>query len=222
MELALKRTDYIVIDDRQADEVEQQDDIDGKTGQGELDDTEEVADLKPLSSSELGDLDLKTASYILSSEHPLKRLLKVTQDFPKYSSFLATQDVSGPFLKEHQGNRVAFLPSGYNVMWINGVQYDIRKMDPFSILDHLRRERRLIDNFQLMEFPPGEAIQLLSHPAIAEVQGDLDATRYDWRDQTEGGNVIMWMNDLEKDKRYSGWDTSLYGVSLLQSNPSAS
>jgi UDP-glucose:glycoprotein glucosyltransferase len=218
VELALKRTDYIVIDDRQSEDGKEKGEEAVKSTLGELDDSEEVADLKPLSSTELQELDMKTASYVLGTENPLESLLKITQDFPKHTSFLASQNVTEAFEKEHQANRNAFLPSGYNVMWINGVQYDVRKMDPFSILDTLRRERKLIDNFQEMGFTSAEAIQLLSHPAIAEVQGDLDTQRYDWRDQTEGGNVIMWMNDLEKDKRYAEWQKGLYAVCALR-NP---
>jgi UDP-glucose:glycoprotein glucosyltransferase len=37
--------------------------------------------------------------------------------------------------------------------------------------------------------------------------------RFDWRDSIEGGNVIIWMNDIEKDKRYADWPTSLQAVS---------
>jgi UDP-glucose:glycoprotein glucosyltransferase len=212
VELALKRTDYIVIDDRQAEEGKEKGEGAVQPVLGELDDTEEVADLKPLSSSELQELDMKTASYILEMENPLETLLKITQDFPKHTAFLAARNVTEAFEKEHLANRNQFLNSGFNVMWINGVQYDVRKMDPYSILDTLRRERKLIGNFQDLEFTSGEAIQLLSHPAIAEVQGDMESQRYDWRDQTEGGNVILWMNDLEKDKRYADWQKSLYGV----------
>jgi UDP-glucose:glycoprotein glucosyltransferase len=180
-----------------------------------MDSSEEAADLKPLSSSELDELDVKTSSYILGSDNPLDTFLKITKDFPKYSSFLAAQNVSEAFLKEHLANRQEFLPSGYNVMWINGVQYDTRKMDPFSILDHMRRERSLIYDFRALGFASNEAIQMLMHPAIAEVQGETDVQRYDWRDEIEGGNVIMWMNDLEKDKRYNDWSKSLYGVRML-------
>jgi UDP-glucose:glycoprotein glucosyltransferase len=213
--MALKRTDYIVIDDRNTEESKEKKEEELKTP-SDLDTTEEISDLKPLSASELEELDLKTASYIIGSEKPLDTFLKVSQDFPKYSSFLAAQNVSDAFLKEHHANREQFLPSGYNVLWINGVQYDNRKLDPFSLLDHLRRERKLLDNFETMEFAPDEAIQMLSHPVIAEAQADLDSQRYDWRDETEGGNVILWMNDLEKDKRYTEWSKSLYTVRKVQ------
>jgi UDP-glucose:glycoprotein glucosyltransferase len=203
-ELALKRTDYIVIDDRNAGEKK-----DAKKDAEDVDEDEEVADLTPLSSSDLQDLSMKAASYILNSEYPLKRLLKVTQDFPKYSSFLASQEISEPLKMEHVGNRELYLPAGYSVMWINGVQYDPRKVDAYSLLDHMRRERKLISSFRELGFSNSEAIQLLTHPALAEVQQGSEGMRYDWRDATEGGNIIIWLNDIEKDKRYEEWPSEL-------------
>ncbi|KIW05717.1 hypothetical protein, variant 1 [Verruconis gallopava] len=212
-ELALKKTDYIVIDDRDKDVKTEE-----KATEQDLEAAdEEIADLTPLSSSELTDLAMKTASYIMTSEFPLKRLLKVTQDFPKYSSFLASQEVSALFRKEHVGNRELLLPSGFNVIWLNGLQFDPRKVDAFSLIDHMRRERKLIASFKDLGFTNAEAIQLLTHPALAESQQDAansDITRYDWRDDIEGGDVIIWLNDIEADKRYEDWPSNL--MSFLQ------
>ncbi|QDS71787.1 hypothetical protein FKW77_009373 [Venturia effusa] len=210
-ELALKRTDYIVIDDRKADEEKEADKEAAKPADLDLVD-EEVADLKPLTSSEVMGLGLKAATYVLGSEDPLETLVKLTQDFPKYSSTIAGLNSSKAFLEEHQQNRARLLPAGYNVMWINGVQYDSRKVDAFSLLDHMRRERALLGSFQEMEFSSEEAINLLTHPSIAEAQSSVDVQRYDWRDQIEGGNVIIWMNDIEKDKRYSQWFSDIHGL----------
>ena len=207
--LDLKRTDYIVIDDRQAEEAKSKNQDDSsKIPSAEQD----IADLKPLSESELAPLDLKASSYVLQTEDPLDTLLSVTQDFPKHSSFLASRNVSTGFLQEHKGNRELFLPPGFSVMWVNGVQMDARTMDAFSVLDHLRRERKLIGYFMDIGLTAPEAIKLLSHPAIAEAQGDVDPQRYDWRDQTEGGRVIVWLNDLEKDKRYQDWPFSIFAL----------
>lgn len=211
--LDLKRTDYIVIDDRQAEESKSKSQENDKFTEGPATE-EDIADLKPLSESELALLGLKAASYVMQTENSFDSLLSLTQDFPKHSSFLASQNVSLDFLQEHKGNRELFLPPGFNVMWVNGVQMDARKMDAFSILDHLRRERKLISHFMGMGLTAPEAIKLLSHPAIAEAHGDGDVQRYDWRDQTEGGRVIIWLNDLEKDKRYEDWPLTI--LALLQ------
>lgn len=206
--LDLKRTDYIVIDDRQAEEAKA-----GKKDVAEDSVTEEeINDLKPLTESELARLDLNAANYVTKSEQPLETLLRITQDFPKYSSMLASRNVSDQFVQEHRGNREILLYPGFSVMWVNGVQMDPRKMDAFSVLDHLRRERKLLRYFQDMGFSAPEAIQLLSHQAITEAQGDADSQRYDWRDEIEGGKVILWLNDIEKDRRYQEWPFSIYAL----------
>ncbi|KAK4979400.1 killer toxin resistant protein [Elasticomyces elasticus] len=211
VELALKRTDYIVIDDRQAEQKQPLIPVDGTQ---EILADEEIADLKPLSSSELLRLDVKAASFVLGSEHPLNTLVKLIQDFPKYTSAIAATNASVEFLAEHRANRDILLPPGFNAIWINGVQVMARDVDAFSLLDHLRRERRMIKSVRQLGFTGKEAIGLLSHSTIAEAQADQEPQRYDFRDEVEGGNVIMWLNDIERDKRYEDWPDHI--SSLLQ------
>lgn len=207
--LYLKRTDYIVIDDRQSDQAE------GDEGEGkaaadvDLQEDEEVSDLRPLSAKELTRLGIKASSFVMGSEDPMDTLVKLSQDFPKFSSAIAGVNVSTDFFKEHITNREIMLPSGYNVFWINGVQIMARDVDAYSLLEHLRKERKMINSVRELGLTASQAIDLLSHEAIATSQTDMETQRYDWRDEHEGGNVIMWLNDLEKDKRYSEWSTSV-------------
>ncbi|KAL6707789.1 killer toxin resistant protein [Coniothyrium glycines] len=212
VELQLKRTDYIVIDDRQAapgdNEAAQ------KTLNTALEDDENVADLKPLSKDEVSDLGLKAASFVMKSDEPLDTLLKLVQDFPKYSSVIAANNATDEFVAEHTKNREVLLPTGYNVIWINGIQIPARDVNPYSLLAYLRGERVLINSIQRQGLSGAEAIALLSNTAIAETQTEDEPQRYDFRDEIEGGNVIVWMNDIEKDSRYEGWPTDL--KALLQ------
>ena len=211
VELALKRTDYIVIDDRQ--DGEEKDESSTSSGDGMLHE-EELPDLRPLSSSELLRLGMKAASFVLSSDQPLDTLAKLSQDFPKHSGAVAGMNVSDEFLQEHIQNRELILPSGFNVLWINGVQIMPRDLNPYSLLEHLRRERKMIKGVRELGLSGPEAIDLLSHEAITASQIDQEAQRYDWRDESEGGGIIMWLNDVEKDKRYADWDDSI--TALLQ------
>ena len=212
VELALKRTDYIVIDDRnsgQGDQAEEQKPIFDK----DISD-EGPADLKPLTTSELSTLSINAASYVMSSKDPLDTLLKVSADFPRYSAMIASHNASEAFVSEYRSNRAVFLPQGYSIVWINGVQIDTRTMNAFGLLDHLRRERSMINNLRDLGFTASQAIKFLSHPDIAQAQVDNEPQRWDWRDQTEGGSVIMWLNDIDKDKRYQTWPSHL--SALLQ------
>jgi len=211
VELALKRTDYIVIDDRK----EGEEAADGATQAGEAGlSEEEISDLRPLSSSELLRLGMKAASFVMNSEAPFDTLFRLSQDFPKHSGAIASVNVSQDFVEEHTKNREVILPAGFNVLWINGVQIMARDLDAYSLLEHLRRERKMINGVRELGLSGPEAIDLLSHEAITESQVEQSVQRYDWRDGKEGGNIIMWLNDIEKDKRYEDWPTTV--SALLQ------
>jgi UDP-glucose:glycoprotein glucosyltransferase len=77
----------------------------------------------------------------------------------------------------------------------------------------MRKERKLIKGVRDLGLTGSEAIQLLSHNEIATVKAENEPQRFDWRDDIEGGKVIIWMNDIERDKRYEGWPTALSAVS---------
>lgn len=217
VELALKRTDYIVIDDREAEKGDKANEVTVSEATGGGLDGDELADLKPLSTSELYNLGVKAASFVMSNEDPFDALIKVSQDFPKYTSTISTRNATTEFMTEFRENRDVFLPAGYNIMWINGVQVDARQIDAFSLLEHLKRERKLINNLRDLGLTGPEAVKLLSHPAIAQSKVEDEPQRYDYRDAEEGGNVIIWLNDIEKDKRYAGWPTSPTAVSFQSS-----
>ena len=210
-EFALKRTDYIVIDDRVAEK--EKESQQAKEAENVSFQAEEMDDLRPLSTSEVLGLGIKTSSYILSQENPLETLERVSQDFPKHSSTLSRIEPSTDFLDEHKSNRESYLGAGYNVVWMNGLQVDVRQMDAFALLEKLRHERRLIGSLRNAGLTSPEAVALISHVAIAQSKTNEEVRRYDYRDTLEGGEVIMWLNDIEKDSRYEDWPTHSSAVS---------
>ena len=213
VELALKRTDYIVIDDRKDNKQEESPEDSNSKPEEIVLETEELADLKPLSTSELLGLGLKTASFVMSSDDPFDTLIRVSQDFPKHSSAITKRNASLELLTEHRNNREIILPAGYNVVWMNGMQVEARQMDAFALLERMRRERGLIGGLCDIGLSGLEAVQLLSHPSIAEGKASGEDHRYDYRDALEGDQVILWLNDIEKDKRYQDWPSHTSAVS---------
>ncbi|KAI1880384.1 hypothetical protein JX265_002005 [Neoarthrinium moseri] len=212
VELQLKRTDYIVIDDREAEST-----TDGakSTNSGvDLNADDDVADLKPLSSTELANLGVKAASFIMQSENPFDSLLRLTQDFPKYSTSIAVHNESQDFLREHYANRAQLVPAGMNVLWMNGVQMIERQIDPYTLVDLLRRERKLIKGVTDLGLTGKQAVSLLGHREVTVAKSNDEILRFDWRDEIEDGRVIVWLNNIEKDKRYAEYPTSL--MALMQ------
>ena len=215
VELALKRTDYIVIDDRAATDEEPRDGLSVADGNEVIKEDEELKDLKPLSSTDLLGLGLKAASFILASQNPFETLVNISQDFPRHSHLMAKQNISEEFLSEHRKNRDKLLPPGYNIIFMNGQQVEARQMDAFALLEQFRRERSVIGSLRDLGFTGSEAVQILSHTAIAESKNSATIQRYDYRDTLEGGQVIIWLNDIEKDKRYADWPTQAAAVSNI-------
>ena len=212
VELALKRTDYIVIDDREAAQDSKQQPLSQNV---ELDEEDEVADLKPLSQTELALLGAKAASYILENDNPLDALVKLSQDFPKFSSSIAAYEVSKSFEDERSETFGAEVRDGVNALWVNGLQLIERQIQPHGLVDILRRERKLIDGVRSLGFTGKEAVSLLGHQQVSDVKADSSQLpdRYDWTDRSEDGKVILWLNDLEKDELYEDYPKSLMGVS---------
>ncbi|OQE46616.1 hypothetical protein PENCOP_c001G06204 [Penicillium coprophilum] len=208
VELALKRTDYIVIDDRDAEQLEEKS---AKSLPTDPDETKEDApdDLQPLASSEVTRLGLNSASYVMDNTDPLGTLIKMSQNFPKYSSIVAVHNSTGEMAQEIRHNRSKMFPGGFNAMWINGVQMDTQQIDAFSLLEHLRRERKLIEKFRGLGLSANDVVKLLSHRLLTEAEAGAEEQRYDYRDDLEGNQVIIWMNNLEKDSRYESWPGAL-------------
>jgi UDP-glucose:glycoprotein glucosyltransferase len=216
VELTLKRTDYIVIDDRDTGAAKAAaGDAQKPIGSSEvvLDEEEEITDIKPLEKSDLAALGMKAASFVMQSESPFDTLLKLTQDFPKYSTSLGAHNVSAEFRAEHDGNRKVLVPEGMNVLWMNGVQLIDRQIQPFGLVDLLKRERKLMNGVLDLGLTGQQAISLLGHTEVAQAKsGDDEPRRFDWRDQIEDGRVIIWLNNLEKDKRYKDFSPSIWAL----------
>jgi UDP-glucose:glycoprotein glucosyltransferase len=216
VELTLKRTDYIVIDDRDTGAAKAPaDDAQKPIGASEvvLNEEEEITDIKPLEKSELAPLGMKAASFIMQSDSPFETLLKLTQDFPKYSTSLGAHNVSADFTAEHEGNRKLLVPEGMNVLWMNGVQLIERQIQPFGLVDLLKRERKLIKGVLDLGLTGQQAIALLGHTEVAQAKsGDEEPRRFDWRDEIEDGRVIVWLNNIEKDKRYKEFAPSIWAL----------
>lgn len=210
VELALKKTDYIVMDDR---DVSSDSPKDAAVTPAPVDlDDEEIHDITPLQAKDISFLGTKAASFIMNSEDPLGTLLKLTQDFPKHSGRVAAVETDAEIMAELRHNWDEFSGAGQNTLWINGMQVEYSQINAFALLEHLRRERKAINGLTELGLSADEAVQVLSHQILADSKQAEVPQRFDWRDRVEGGDVILWLNDLEKDRRYREWSASVSTV----------
>lgn len=121
---------------------------------------------------------------------------------------MTVNDTLVDFLREN----TKVIPGGENMMWMNGMHISSAKVEAFSLLSLMRRERGLINSLRKLGLSYPEAVKLLSHERIAEKIEMGTTNRFDIRDDIEGGGVIIWLNDLEKDSRYKPWPTDIQNV----------
>jgi UDP-glucose:glycoprotein glucosyltransferase len=95
---------------------------------------------------------------------------------------------------------------------MNGMQVARDKVEAFNLLSVMRRERTFVNSLRQLGLTGDQAVKLLSHEKIAEKIETGAINRFDIRDDIEGGNVIIWMNDLEKDSRYKQWPMGIRNV----------
>ncbi|KAJ2777245.1 killer toxin resistant protein [Coemansia javaensis] len=220
VELVLKSTEYKVIDDRElgadderaggglAEQAPADRDAELLFG-GEAD-----AAVRGLSGKQLAALGTQAAQMVVSAGDPLAVLAQLAQGLPQYAHLLAetvvvngtlAEDVAGAAWRRGQRSRVA----------INGVEFDEEDMDPFRILEHIRAEDSAIGALEGAGLTQQQALGvLLGKPAdgdgdgddVSDQRGARDApVVFDMRDASPEKKVVLWFNDLEKDRRYTGW-----------------
>ncbi|ORZ00818.1 UDP-glucose:Glyco protein glucosyltransferase-domain-containing protein [Syncephalastrum racemosum] len=211
VELALKNTDYLVIDDREKEDQQEQDSTVksklaglGKKISQTLFDTGAPATIEPLASKEIKDLGLKAAKFIRKSKKPLNTLVQLSQDFPKYA-----HRVSELHLDESDQNTFnSIIAQGENSMWINGLPLDSTEVEAFSLVRILRQEADRIAGYERLGLNSRQAIDVMTHPALAGDHTDESVKDiYDVRSE-----LVEWWNDLEKDKRYKGWSSNIFEI----------
>lgn len=170
-------------------------------------------------------LGAKATQFILSSSDPLTTLVKLSQNFPKYASALAESPiaVSDSLTAELQQNRQV-LEAGFNAVWLNGLQLTEGQMEPFALLKLIRAESKRIDQLKELGLTTKQAVDVISYPAMSDAMsastsspGSVDSLGplFDASDRQENGEAILWWNNLEEDKRYARWSSSLNAVGWL-------
>lgn len=164
--LSVKRTDYIVVDDRSTEDAQ-------TAGQRAL--VEEAKDsihtIFPLPASEIRTLGIKLASHALLSPDPLGTLLRVTKNFPQHTAEIPDWPISNTFLDELRIRQMSELPPGANLIWLNGLGIDDRHFHGIGVLQQFRKERHLVEGLIGTGLNAAEAIESLAKPPDPSVAG---------------------------------------------------
>ncbi|GLB42376.1 putative UDP-glucose:Glycoprotein Glucosyltransferase [Lyophyllum shimeji] len=222
--LNLKKTDYLAIDDRHTRNGA------GKGNTPKSDDPELPTDpvlalihnhpenatapsaTTPLTEEELQNIGHQAIQLIADSSEPLDTLTHLSQNFPKYASSLARRVVVNDSLEaEIQANSLR-VPGGAHMLWLNGAVVPDKDVNPFGLQRLLKKERSVMLTLTSLGLSRVEAFELLTHPTVTEAQTGADVLDglFDASDRPEGGDLIIYWNDMEKDTRYARWSPSLY------------
>ncbi|XP_057192327.1 UDP-glucose:glycoprotein glucosyltransferase 2 isoform X1 [Triplophysa rosa] len=231
VELAIKNTEYKAVDDTQVkdsksvttDDEDENDEVQGflfgklKKSNPELQEElgelrkhllESTNDMTPLKVWELQDLSFQAASRILSVPKfdSLKLMQDHSQNFPSRARSLTKVAVNQELKKEVEENQKRLSDSmgihpGDASLFINGIHIDLDLHDPFSILDILRGEAKILEGLHNLGIRGSSVNKFLHLSTTSTVE---DSYALDIRH-----SAIMWVNDIEKDSPYRHWPSSV-------------
>ncbi|KAM5275929.1 UDP-glucose:glycoprotein glucosyltransferase 2 isoform 2-T2 [Hipposideros larvatus] len=163
-------------------------------------------EMMPLKVWELQDLSFQAASQIMSTPvyDAIKLMKDISQNFPIKARSLTRIAVNQHLRKEIQENQKDLhnrfeIQPGDACLYINGLRVDMDDYDPFSILDMLKLEGKMMNglrNLGINREDMSKFLKLNAH--VWENTYVLDIRH----------SSIMWINDLESDDLYVMWPTS--------------
>ncbi|KAF5330129.1 hypothetical protein D9611_010543 [Ephemerocybe angulata] len=223
--LDLKKMDYLAVDDRLSKTAGKQE----KKGSSEeeeaaVDPIMSLIDAYPASISK-SDAQLSEAEFtafgpqavqlIADSKEPLEALIALSQDFPKYAKAIPRRVIVNESITRELHENGQQVQPGMNIMWVNGGMLDGKETEPLGLLRQLKKERAIMGSLESIQLSRTQSIEVLTHPAITASQrkgGGVTDGLFDASDRQEGGGLIVYWNDFNKDKRYSGFGVSLFAL----------
>uniref|UniRef100_A0AAQ5YAQ2 UDP-glucose ceramide glucosyltransferase-like 1 n=1 Tax=Amphiprion ocellaris TaxID=80972 RepID=A0AAQ5YAQ2_AMPOC len=151
---------------------------------------ESTNDMAPLKVWEMQDLSFQAAARIMSVPKfdALKLMRDLSQNFPSKASTLI-------LFFQHLSETIGVHP-GDGELFINGLHIDLDLHNPFSILDILRGEARVLEGLHNLGIKGEHQGKLLRLP----VNSVDDSYALDIRHP-----AVMWLNDIENDFMYHNW-----------------
>uniref|UniRef100_A0A663MPT6 UDP-glucose ceramide glucosyltransferase-like 1 n=1 Tax=Athene cunicularia TaxID=194338 RepID=A0A663MPT6_ATHCN len=217
VELAIKSTEYKAVDDTQVKGMWEEKEIDvqgflfSKLKQMHPDLKNNLKEFKkhliettnnmePLKVWELQDLSFQAAARIMSA--PVYDTLKVMKDIAQNFPIRARYDTYACFSNTvfmFHFNEILGIQPGEARLFLNGIHIDLDFHDPFSILETLKLEGKVMHGLHEL----GIKEEILSKFMRLHIHPTDDSYALDIRHSS-----IIWVNNIEQDHRYSTWPAS--------------
>jgi UDP-glucose:glycoprotein glucosyltransferase len=165
-------------------------------------------------------LGLQATHLIMESDEPLATLKLLSQDFPRYASSLARRVTPSDNVTDEASINSMRFQGGNAIVWMNGAIVPADRMNPFrylrsnhfrvrahsdipSLIRLLRKEEDVMLSLTSLGLSPNASFELIAHPKVDAPYAGSDILEgiFDASDREEGGGLITWLNNLEKDDR---------------------
>eukprot|EP00939_MAST-03C_sp_MAST-3C-sp1_P005189 g5189.t1 len=165
---------------------------------------------------ELSEIELQTAQYVLGSENSLRRLKRVTQNFPSHAKSLTRLRVDPELVEAVDRTRASIQRSGQDdvdsFVTLNGIliDADTPDFDVHETIGKIVEETKLAfarRRFQRDSRLSDETMRALDNLAKTTGEKYEQAPRVDVRIGAKGS--VLFLNNIEKDAAYQGWSKSL-------------
>ncbi|KAJ1946986.1 killer toxin resistant protein [Kickxella alabastrina] len=230
VELALKSTEYKVIDDRDLDYgssrgaaksggsklAVQGPNASGNSGEFAIFESETEPIVKGLSEKLISDLGIQATQMVLSADevNRLAVLKQLAQDLPRYAHLLSEVPINSTLAASIKDDA---LDKYGNRLLINGFEVEDENLDPFGLLEHLRKENSVISSLEHLGVSQTQAIELIIGTDTADDAEGANTLVFDMRDKSQDQKTVLWLNDLEKDRRYSSWPSDIQNLKRMGS-----
>ncbi len=163
-------------------------------------------------TQDLQDIELQATQHILNAKDPLRRLQHVSQNFPSHAKALTRLQIDESLSKDVKRTQQTLgLEPGQNILRVNGLDFDINS-EAFDLHGFLTDMVSEIDRAELRErfrkHVGSETMGRLDRVSLEMSEAMQKDTRLDFRQNAKG--KIIFLNNLQKDKRYKRWSKSLH------------
>ena len=163
VELAVKNTEYKVVDDR--DDGISQEDSTQLLFDSIIPDFEFDVSLPSIQKVvNVETIGLKFKRYLLSKDDPLKYLEYIVQNFPRYNYFISNLD--NLTSSEYHVMKSAFFKNNKLIdkdtnLWINGYEIDTTRFDYYKLIRFLKSEQELFTSLEKLDVSFNDTRRLL-------------------------------------------------------------
>ncbi|CAF0964391.1 unnamed protein product [Brachionus calyciflorus] len=171
---------------------------------------ESTQELAPLKAWQMQDLSIQAAQRIIDSEptEALSLLEDLSQNYPIRARPLSKIQVRKDLRKSLKKISSTFestlnLEPGSGGLYLNGLDMSLDTVDIFSLSSVLKKEAKLLESLS----QTGLNVDQVKDLIYLDISSKATDYGVDLRDSS-----IQWLNDLEKDKKYSYWSRNVHDI----------